>query len=54
MQRGTANKAGNTAKQRERELNKEIGQGKGRTVNRAGRNTDLSREHSKAKGKGTE
>jgi hypothetical protein len=29
---------GNTAKQRERELNKGIGQGKGRTVNYAGRN----------------
>jgi hypothetical protein len=34
MQGGTGNKAGNTAKQRERELNKGIGEGKGWTVNK--------------------
>ncbi len=53
MQGGTANKTGNTAKQREKELNKGREQGKGRTVKSAGRNCELSREHSKAEGKRT-
>jgi hypothetical protein len=50
VQGGTANQAGNTIKQRKRELNKGIGQGKCRTVNSKGRfcefirNTEKQRE----------
>ncbi len=45
--------SGIKAKQRERELDKEIGQGKVIAVNSTGRDCKSSREHNKAQGKGT-